>query len=281
MIPELPPLYVDHLVAPHGQDDLPNAEAMGQQGSMVGGMGIRVTLLYREGNGHEALIRAAGVKVFGSPAPLAPSSYLSENVVGMTPQAAQALCAQDVLVALAGRQAPSLPAAVKKGASFAIDALHCALGLPGHRPSDPEGQGMLVCRCLSVGDLSIRAAIASGAATPEAIGARCGAATGCRSCRPDLLTLLHEERGPVAPPPPRYLPPLARITLSRVGPVLAAHGRHLRDARVTNSHVEIVLDPATDPAAMRDRSAVATARHVLRETVCDDIRVELAAASTA
>ena len=102
MIPDLPPLYVEHLVAPHGQDDLPNAEAMGQRGSMVGGMGVRVTLLYREGPEHEARIRAASVRVFGSAAPLAPASYLSGAVVGMTPEDAQGLSADEILDALAG-----------------------------------------------------------------------------------------------------------------------------------------------------------------------------------
>ena len=274
MIPDLPPLYVDHLVTPHGQEDLPDAEAMGQQGSMVGGTGVRVTLLYREGSDHRARIRAASVRVFGSPAPLAPASYLSEIVVGMTPEQAQDLDPKELMEALAGRHAAKLPAPVHKGAAFAIDALHCALGLPGCRPSDPEGDGILVCRCLSVGDRRIRAAIAAGAVTPEAIGEHCGAATGCRSCRPDLLHLLHEERGEAIAPPPRHLHPLARITLSRVGPVLGAQGRHLRDVRVTEDRVQVVLAETDDPRALLDRSAVAIARHLLRETVSEALLVE-------
>ena len=98
--------------------------------------------------------------------------------------------------------------------------------------------------------------------------------------RPDLLSLLHEERGATNGPPPRHLAPLVRITWGRVGPVLAAAGRHLRDVQVTEGGVAIDLEPTSDPAALLDRSALAVARHVLRETVSERIQVSPAAATT-
>ena len=68
---------------------------------------------------------------------------------------------------------------------------------------------------------------------------------------------------------------MARIALARTAPLLAAYGRPLRDVEVTEDHVAIDLAPPASPAALLDRSAVAIARHVLRETVSDGILVEL------
>lgn len=275
MIPELPPLYIDHLVQPHGQEDLSDGEAEGSSGSMVGGLGVRVTLSWRADKNGDAVIRAASARVFGSAAPLAPASYLSEYITGLTTEAAEEIRAEDLLQALAGSSRFVLPEAVSRGAAFAISALHCALGLPGMRPSDPEGDGILVCRCLTVGDRAIRRAIREGADSADAIGEACRAGTGCGSCYPDLLQILHEERIPPVPPPPRDLHPIARITLARVAPILEAQGQAIRDVQVTDDAVCLGLYPQNGEALLPPRGAQAVARRVLREIVSEDVAVEL------
>ena len=42
------------------------------------------------------------------------------------------------------------------------------------------------------GRITSAGAVFIGPWTPEAVGDGCGAGTGCRSCRPDLLVLIHE-----------------------------------------------------------------------------------------
>lgn len=255
--------------------DLEDAEAAGECGSMVGGMGVRITLAWLSGPRGEPCIRDLRARVLGSAAPVAPASWLVEHARGMTWEEAARIRAPGILEGLGRRAGDGLPRAVRKGCDFAVEALRCALGLPRSRPSDPQGPGILVCRCLDVGDHQIRAEIRRGARTPEAIGDGCGACTGCRSCRPDLLWLLHEELRGEAPIPPRDLHPVARIALARVGPALAALGHELRDASVTDGALRIRLGPPS-AASLPSRSALGIARYVLRETVSEDIAVELA-----
>lgn len=273
---ELPSLYVDHLVDPRGQHDLPQPEAEGHHGSVVGGMGVRVTLSWRPGHSGEPLIRAAGVRVFGSPAPLAPASYLSEYVVGMTPENAEDVRAEDLLEALVGRRhVAALPEAVHRGAAHAVAALHCALGLPGYRPADPEGDGLLVCRCLTVGDRAIRHAVQRGARTPEAVRDATRAGAGCGSCRSDVLVIIDQETTNSGAQPPPHLDPLARITLALASPTLRACGLPLRDVRVTRDGVALAFGRMAEEAYLRPPSAQALVRRFLRDTVHPAIQVHL------
>jgi bacterioferritin-associated ferredoxin len=278
VIPDLPPLYVEHLVAPRHARDLKDAHAAGEMGSMVGGMGVRVTVSFREGPDGTPVVDAAAARVLGSAAPLAPASWLMERVRGLAPETALAIRACDVLAGLVGEGPGVLPPAVSKGAEFVVAAMQAALGAPGLRPADLRGPGLLVCRCLGVGDRTIRQAIRDGATTPEEVGERCRASHGCRSCRPDLLALIHEERraARAVPAPDRH--PVERIALARAGPLLAASGVPLRDAAVTNGAVSLSLGPPEPDASLSPRGAQEVARHVLRDTVCERIQVALTTA---
>jgi bacterioferritin-associated ferredoxin len=51
---------------------------------------------------------------------------------------------------------------------------------------------MLLCSCEAVSERTIRAAIASGARTPQEIARRCGAGSRCGGCWPALQALLDE-----------------------------------------------------------------------------------------
>jgi bacterioferritin-associated ferredoxin len=277
VIPPLPAPYLGHLVAPRGLGDLPGAQATGHMGSMVGGMGVRVSLVWRGGRRGEARIGAIAVRVVGSAAPIAPASWLAGHVGGMTPEEAGAIRPADLLAGLAGSHACRLPAAVHKGATFVVDALRSALGAGDARPADPCGPGLLVCRCLGVGDREIRCAVASGARTPDQVADACGAGLGCRSCRPDVRVLLHEETSAPRPAPPEDLPPVARVVWARVAPVLEAQDQRLRDVEVTGSAVGLRLERVAASPSISPRGAQEIARHLLRETVWEEIGVEVLA----
>jgi bacterioferritin-associated ferredoxin len=270
----LPPLYVEHLVAPRRLGDLLEPEATGEAGSMVGGMGVRVTVAYRPDAFGEAVVRTSAARVFGSVAPIAPASLLMERVQGLSPEQAHEIEPAALLAELAGSAASHLPVAVSRGAAFAVAALRHALATGGERPADPHGPGVLVCRCLGVGDRQVELAVRRGAVTPEEVGDLCGAGRGCGSCRPDVACLIHETRSWRALPPAPDLPPLARIAWARVGPVLAAHGFELRDVVVTDGAVRLGLVPPLALTGTSLRGAEAIARHVLRESVCERIGVQ-------
>ncbi|WP_380053777.1 molybdopterin-dependent oxidoreductase [Falsihalocynthiibacter sp. SS001] len=69
------------------------------------------------------------------------------------------------------------------------DAQHVLAGVPGADQPDP---GATVCACMSVGKNTLRAAIAEGALTVEALGECTGAGTSCGSCKPELQALLRD-----------------------------------------------------------------------------------------
>ena len=53
---------------------------------------------------------------------------------------------------------------------------------------------MMLCLCKGVSDRTGRLAIASGAQSVEAVGARCGAGTDCRSCRHAIQDLVDDAQ---------------------------------------------------------------------------------------
>lgn len=276
MIPELPPTYVEHAVGPQCSGDVCDANAAGEVGSMVGGLGVRMSVSYEATDHDGAVIQDVCWRAFGSAAPVAPLSWLATHLRGQTWKEAGAHTQASVMEGLYGGSSNGtvLPEAVERAASFAVRALRRALGIAEHgMPADPTGDGILVCRCIGIGDRHIRRAIQEGARTPDAIGKSCRAGTGCGSCRPDLLALLDEELGEPFPIPDPALHPVVRITFARAGPLLRALGLPLEDAALDGDRVVIRTGPPRAGVLLSPLSAVALTRHVLRETVSENIQV--------
>jgi bacterioferritin-associated ferredoxin len=274
MIPPLPAAYVHHLVCPTGIGDLPEPQAAGEIGSMVGGLGARFTLTYASDGADGSVVHEARGRPFGSPALVAPISWLCTAVRGQTWEEAGRHDLPAVLSALRGGEDDAwLPPSVERAAEFALRAFRRALGIGHAGPADCTGPGILVCRCIGVGDRTIRQAIHAGARDPEAIGEATGACTGCRSCRPDVLALLDEETRelPVAPGADRHA--VERIALVHGRRLLRGLGQDLADARFDGRQVTLAFGERTPWATVRPIGAVALVRHILRETVHDDIRV--------
>jgi bacterioferritin-associated ferredoxin len=54
---------------------------------------------------------------------------------------------------------------------------------------------MIVCLCRAVQERTVRAVIAQGTRTVEAVGAICGAGTDCGACCPMLTAMIAESTG--------------------------------------------------------------------------------------
>lgn len=270
----LPPRYVQHLVHPRGLGDLDEPHAAGEVGSMVGGLGVRVTLHYRNGEGVNPTIDALAGRAFGNPALIPPLSYLAEVVVGMPWDAAGRMTPESIVEGLSDGDRSSLPESVHRAAGFAHGALQRALGISTEGPpADINGPGVLVCRCIGVGDRTVRDAIRNGARTPDEIGEESRACTGCRSCRPDLLGLLDEELRPPWPDPDPALSPIAQIAWARGGPLLRSLGLPLQTVRENGRGLRITLGPAAPDALTTMLGAAAQVRYVLRETTGIELEV--------
>jgi len=244
---------------------------------MVGGLGVRVSIRYGCTENNGARIEDACGRAFGGGGCVAPLSWLLEKLRGQTWDEACAHTSDAVLDALCDGDrngSTPLPAAVVRGAEFAVRALRRALGIAEHgMPANVVGDGLLVCRCIGVGDKRIHRTILEGAHTPDAIGAACGAGTGCGSCRPDLRTLLYESTVNDEAVPDAALHPAARIALARAGPMMRALGLPLLSARVADDIVFIRTGESAPDALLSERSAASVVRQVLRDTVCEDVVV--------
>jgi NifU-like protein len=256
-------------VAPRRRGDLEPADATGEAGSLMGGAGVRLTLRLAGGR-----VTGAGFRVVGGAAPLATGSALADRLVGLSVPEARRLTAPDVLAAFGG----PVPERAARSAHLWIEALGRALGAPPDAPIAPpphDDRGILVCRCLAVGDLTIRRAIRRGARDVPAIGDACAAGTGCHSCWPDLRALLDEETAPPARAVAAGGDPVSRIVDALVGPLWRAQGIALGGASISRDAIRLRVASESPGALASPIGAVAMARHLLREVVGDDVRVEL------
>jgi bacterioferritin-associated ferredoxin len=173
-----------------------------------------------------------------------------------------------------------IPDRAARAAHLWVEALGAALGAGleealGAQQALGDDRGILVCRCLAVGDRTIRRAVGAGARDVPAIGDACAAGTGCHSCWPDLRALLDEESDDsvVTERPDRE--PLSRIVDALVRPLWRAQGLALGGASVSEDVVRLRVGGARPDALASPIGALAMARHLLREVLGDGVRVEL------
>jgi bacterioferritin-associated ferredoxin len=272
-LPDLSPAYLERLAAPRGRGDLEPADLAGEVGSVVGGSGVRVTLRLAKDATPPRRVAAARFRAFGSAAPLGPGSVLVERVVGLDVDAAAGTTPDDLLAPLGA----GLPPAVRRAAEHLAEALRRALREPDAAARAHVGApGVLVCRCLGVGDRPVRRAIRGGARDVPAIGHVTSAGHGCHSCWPDLRALLFEEaHAGDAPPPPHEGGPMSRAVDAVVRPLLLAQGLSVGPVRIQGDGVVRLRVASGSPDALASPiGAVAMARHALRETISEDVRVE-------
>ncbi len=275
---DLSPLYLDHLAAPRNHGDLVAADAAGEAGSVVSGMGVRVTLAWRPepdagaGAPPPRAIERAAFRALASPAPRAPGSVLVTRLEGMPLPDAGAVTAEAVLDSLGG----AVPDAVARGAGLLVEALRAALddrGPDARANARADAPGVLVCRCLSVGDRRIRRAIRRGARDVKAIGADCHAGQGCHSCWPDLRMILDEELADDGRAP-THADPRLRAVDAIVRPLWRGLGVRLDGVEIAGGVVRLGVGDISPGALASPIGAIATARYALREALGDDVRVE-------
>ncbi len=273
VLPETP--YLARLAAPKQQGDLEPADAGGEVGSVVGGLGVRVTLRYTKDPTPPRRIAALRWRSLGSRAATAPGEVLAELAVGRDVQDAATLAPADLLGPL-GR---NLPPAVVRAADRLLEAFGHALRGEGAAAS-VRSPGLLVCRCLSVGDRTIRRAIREGAEVVEALGIACAAGQGCHSCWPDLRELLDEvlHRGVspmgLRPGHPTFPDPLLAAIDAVVRPTWRAQGVTLGRVSRAGDVIRLEVAALERDALASEIGAIALARHVLRETISEGLRVE-------
>ena len=279
MLPTLSATYLERLVSQPHRGELEPADAAGEVGSVVGGSGVRLTLAFARGV-RPRRVAAARWRAFGALAAIGPGAALCERLPGLSDDAALAIAPDALLDGYGG----PLPPPVARAAAHLVEALAHALGPDGPATASVRAPGVLVCRCLGVGDKPIRHAVRGGALDVAAIGLVTSAGHGCHSCWPDLRAILDEEASPAAASGPAGREALSlskgsaleRAVDALVRPTWRAQGVGLGSARVENEVVLLSISSVARDALASPIGAVAMARHVLRETLSEGLRVELA-----
>lgn len=178
----------DHFLHPRNVGELPDANAIGEVGSLACGDALKLFLKISP----EGVIEDASFQTFGCASAIASSSALTELIKGKTVDEASRMTNKDIAAYLGG-----LPREKMHCSVMGEEALEAAIrnwrGLP---PLQREEEGRLVCRCFGVTDTQIRKAIReNGLTTVDEVTNFTKAGGACGDCRDQIQEILNEERG--------------------------------------------------------------------------------------
>ena len=281
------PIVKDHFLNPRNVGDIPDADAVGEVGSLACGDALK---LYIKLDDNKDRIVDAKFQTFGCASAIASSSALTEMVKGKSLDEALAISNQDIADFLGG-----LPEEKMHCSVMGQEALEVAiLKYRGHEapvhshdhdhgPAYPDQEGTIVCKCFGITDIFLKKVIETNhLTTPEQVTHFTKAGGGCGGCIPKIKELIDEVMG-ARPVEPRKRPDklsnmkkmqLIQEVLERdIRPLLWADGGDLELIDIDGSKVQVAFRKACAGCA----SSGNTARMVedkLRDLVAEDIVVE-------
>jgi NifU-like protein len=252
------PTVKDHFLNPRNVGDIPDADAVGEVGSLACGDALK---LYLKLDGNKDKIVDAKFQTFGCASAIASSSALTEMVKGKSLDEALEVA----IAKYRGHEAPVH--------SHDHD----------HGPAYPDQEGTVVCKCFGITDVFLKKVIETNQlTTPEQVTHFTKAGGGCGGCIPKIKELIDEVMG-ARPEEPRKRPEklsnmkkmqLIQEVLERdIRPLLWADGGDLELIDIDGSKVQVAFRKACAGCA----SSGNTARMVeikLRDLVAEDIVVE-------
>jgi len=233
----------EHFFNPRNAGALPDANAVGEIGSIACGDALRLMLKVEPGTN---VILDARFQTFGCGSAIASSSALTEIIKGLTVDDALKVTNQDIADYLDG-----LPPEKMHCSVMGREALHAAVAnYRGETLEDDHEEGQLVCKCFGIhAGLIEEVVCANRLATVEDVTNYTKAGGGCTSCHEkieELLTKLQSLRSQkfavaddVAPAPPA--PRWSALTLpQRVKRVEAVIEKIRPQLRADHGDVELV-----------------------------------------
>lgn len=178
---------VDHFVNPRNVGEIPDADAVGEVGSIACGDALR---LYLKIDRETERIIDAKFKTFGCASAIASSSVLTELIRGKTLTEALQVTNEDIARYLGG-----LPEQKMHCSVMGREALEAAIGNYRGESTlhDQHEESPVVCRCFAVTEAKIRRAIKDNRLTTlEQITNFTKAGGACGGCKPQLQDLLDE-----------------------------------------------------------------------------------------
>ncbi|MCX5783051.1 MAG: Fe-S cluster assembly protein NifU [Elusimicrobia bacterium] len=178
----------EHFRNPRNAGNLPDANAVGEVGSIICGDALKLMLKVDKKSGK---ISDAKFQTFGCASAIASSSALTEIIKGMTLEEAAKITNQDIAKFLGG-----LPEEKMHCSVMGMEALEAAIKSyrQGGAPIKlPEPQGKIVCRCFGVTDEKIVRAIKENHLhSVEEVTNFTKAGGACGKCKGDIARLIKE-----------------------------------------------------------------------------------------
>lgn len=268
----------DHFLHPRNSGELPDANAIGEVGSLACGDALKLFLKISP----EGIIEDARFQTFGCASAIASSSVLTEMIKGMSVEDAAKITNRDIAARLGG-----LPKEKMHCSVMGQEALEAALRQWRGEAPVPHAheEGKLVCKCFGVTDAQIIQAIReNGLTTVEEVTNYTKAGGACGDCLDQIAEILAAELGQPKTDKPagqtRKLTNVQRMQMimktldEEIRPRLAADGGDIELVDVEGTRVLVALRGRCSMC----RSSLVTLKDlvekVLREQVDPDIVVE-------
>jgi NifU-like protein len=237
---------LDHFHNPRNVGVVPDADGVGEVGSMACGDALKLTFKL----GPDGRIADVKFQTFGCASAIASSSALTEMVKGMTLEEAARVTNNDIAAFLGG-----LPEQKMHCSVMGREALEAAI--ENHRSGGKTKrvlEGKVVCTCFGVTETEIERVIRENHLhTVEEVTNYCKAGGGCGGCKGQIAEILARVAGappkpeePAPPPPPRLTNirkiQLIQETLDReVRPMLRQDGGDIELIDVDGNRVLVAL----------------------------------------
>jgi len=277
----------DHFLNPRNVGDIPDADAVGEVGSLACGDALK---LYIKLDENKDRIVDAKFQTFGCASAIASSSALTEMLKGKTLDEALAISNQDIAEFLGG-----LPEEKMHCSVMGQEALEVAIakyrGEPisehdsehDHGHAYPEHDGIVVCKCFGITDTFLRKVIETNKlTTAEQVTHFTKAGGACGGCVPKIKELIAEVLGQAletARKKPEKLSNIKKMQMIQdvlekdIRPLLWADGGDLELIDIDGFRVQVAFRKACAGCAASGNTAVMV-QQKLREFVADDIVVE-------
>jgi len=271
----------EHFLNPRNVGDIPDADAVGEVGSLACGDALKLFVKLDE---NKERIVDAKFQTFGCGSAIASSSALTEMIKGKTLDEALQVTNQEIADFLGG-----LPEEKMHCSVMGQEALEVAIAkyrghaLPEHGHDHAEQEGEIVCKCFGLTDGFLKKVIAANKLhTAEQVTHFTKAGGACGGCIPRIKELIAEVLGEQVQEErkkPEKLTNLRKMQLiqdvleKEVRPQLWADGGDLELIDIDGGKVQIAFRKACAGCV----SSGYTSRFVeqkLRELVSDDITVE-------
>lgn len=190
----------EHFLNPRNAGDMPDANAIGEVGSLACGDALKLFLKIND----KGIIEKASFQTFGCASAIASSSALTELIIGKSVEEASKITNKDIAAYLGG-----LPKEKMHCSVMGEEALEAAIrnykGLP---PLSHDEEGKLICKCFGITDNQIIKAIReNNLQTIEEVTNFTKAGGACGTCLDAIGQILESEKN-------------AGLALNEIKPVL-------------------------------------------------------------